>query len=59
LDTDARLSAAKVVKEFEQQNRKSQFGEDWSPCDEADAHERNVGILAFALPHRCSGRTTS
>ncbi len=55
LDPNAWLLAAKVVEKFEQVNRKSMFRDDWSPCNEPNMHECNIGILTLVLPHGHSG----
>jgi len=51
LNTNAWLSAAKVVKELKKVNGKGKSWEDWCSRNEANVHERNVGILILALLH--------
>jgi hypothetical protein len=48
-----------VVEEVKEDNRKSEFGADWSPRDKANVHERDVGILITSLPHSYSWKATS
>ena len=59
LNTNAQMSAAKVVEEFEYVDRKCEFRVDWSPSDEANVHKCDIGILILALPHGCGGKPTT
>jgi hypothetical protein len=59
LNADAWLSAAEMVKECKQINRKSELWEDRSSCNEPRIHERDVVVLIVTLPHTCKMRATN